>query len=69
MKKFYDFIAELATKRTEKIDFSLYVKIQNEKINWSEISDEEKAIIKQRILVEASYLRGIIDGIQMTKIV
>lgn len=69
MKKFYDFIAELATKRTEKIDFSLYVKMQKEKINWSEISDEEKVIINQRILMEASYLRGVIDGIRMTKII
>lgn len=69
MNKFYDFIAELATKRTEKIDFSLYVKLQKEKSNWSEISDEEKAVIKQRILMEASYLRGVIDGIRMTNIV
>lgn len=69
MQKFYQQIVEFAGRGTENINTSLYVKCQKESIDWNAMDSEEQAEIECRIVKEAAYLKGVRDGIRLSKLV
>ena len=68
VQAFYALWTELAGSRTEKIGDSHYAKMQRKKIAGADLDGDEKAALEEAILKEAAYLKGLLDGIWLAKL-